>query len=90
LSHRHGTLCRQGFRWIVIAKRAGVIESVDSSRIVVRVTEDAEAWIFTVLLNSSAPTRNMYEPEADGQSGDTVEKGAILADGPSTNSVNWP
>ena len=71
--------------WIVIAKRAGVIESVDSSRIVVRVTEDGggvDIYSLVKFQRSNQGTCMNQKPTVNP--GDTVEKGAILADGPST------
>jgi len=71
--------------WLVIAKRAGVIESVDSSRIVVRVTEDSggvDIYSLVKFQRSNQGTCMNQKPTVNP--GDTVEKGAILADGPST------
>ncbi len=71
--------------WIVTAKRAGVIESVDSSRIVVRVTEEGggvDIYSLVKFQRSNQGTCMNQKPTVNP--GDTIEKGAILADGPST------
>ncbi len=71
--------------WIVIAKRAGQVESVDSSRIVIRVNEEGggvDIYNLVKFQRSNQGTCMNQKPTVNP--GDVVEKGAILADGPST------
>lgn len=75
----------------VIAKRAGVVESVDAARIVVRVDDsEAEAGaagvdIFTLekYLRSNQNTCINQKPIV--QKGDKIQRGDVLADGPCTD-----
>lgn len=72
--------------WLVFAKRAGIVESVDSSRIVVRVTEDTggvDIYNLIKFRRSNQGTCMNQKPIVNV--GDKVEKGSILADGPSTD-----
>jgi DNA-directed RNA polymerase subunit beta len=72
--------------WLVIAKRAGIVESVDSSRIVVRVTEGAggvDIYNLVKFQRSNQGTCMNQKPLVNV--GDKVERGSILADGPSTD-----
>jgi DNA-directed RNA polymerase subunit beta len=75
----------------VIARRGGVVDSVDASRIVVRVkdeeTEAGEAGVdiynLTKYTRSNQNTCINQRPLV--KSGDAIEKGDVLADGPSTS-----
>ncbi len=75
----------------VIAKRSGVIDSVDASRIVVRVDDDE-----TVAGESGVDISNLIKYTRSNQNtcinqrplvkiGDKVKRGDVLADGPSTD-----
>jgi len=79
---------------VVICKRAGIVDSVDSERIIC-------AWKATSTRGSSrarwAPTlyahqvqalqsEHLHQPEADRAAGTAVKKGEVLADGPCTDS----
>ncbi|MDA8339590.1 MAG: DNA-directed RNA polymerase subunit beta [Nitrospiraceae bacterium] len=72
--------------WLSIAKRAGIVESVDSSRIVVRVTESGggvDIYSLVKFQRSNQGTCMNQKPIVNA--GDRVERGSILADGPSTD-----
>jgi len=71
--------------WLTLAKRNGIVESVDSSRIVVRVTErggGADIYPLVKYQRSNQGTCMTQKPVANV--GDRVIRGDILADGPST------
>ncbi|GAA6139935.1 DNA-directed RNA polymerase subunit beta [Arenicella sp. 4NH20-0111] len=73
------------------AKRGGRVESVDAARIVVRVHEDEAAdgnsgvdiYNLTKYTRSNQNTNINQRPLVKG--GDTIERGDVLADGPSTD-----
>lgn len=75
----------------VVAKRGGVIESVDAKRIVVRVNDDeilvgeagVDIYNMTKYTRSNQNTCINQLPIA--RSGDAIARGDILADGPSTD-----
>ena len=75
----------------VVARRGGLVDSVDASRIVVRVHDDetdaAESGVdiynLTKYTRSNQNTCINQRPLVKG--GDTIQKGDVLADGPSTN-----
>ena len=75
----------------VVARRGGVIDSVDASRIVVRVhdeeTSAAEAGVdiysMTKYTRSNQNTCINQRPLVNA--GDTIARGDVLADGPSTD-----
>jgi DNA-directed RNA polymerase subunit beta len=76
----------------VTAKRGGIIDSVDASRIVVRVNPeeannddkiDVDIYTLTKFTRSNQNTCINQHPII--QEGDKVEAGAVLADGPSTD-----
>lgn len=75
--------------WLVIAKRAGIVESVDSTRIVVRATEPAEGFdivdIYDLIKFKRSNQGTCMNQKPVANVGDKVEKGSILADGPSTD-----
>ncbi|GAB3384017.1 DNA-directed RNA polymerase subunit beta [Spongiibacter taiwanensis] len=75
----------------VVARRSGVIDSVDSSRIVVRVNNDevqvgqppVDIYNLTKYTRSNQNTCINQRPIV--REGDTVERGDIMADGPSVD-----
>ncbi|MEJ5228099.1 DNA-directed RNA polymerase subunit beta [Thermodesulfovibrio sp.] len=70
--------------WLVVAKRAGIVESVDATRIVIRVTEEGggvDIYNLVKLHKSNQGTCMTQKPIV--KVGQTVERGTILADGPS-------
>ncbi|TAN46012.1 MAG: DNA-directed RNA polymerase subunit beta [Nitrospirae bacterium] len=70
--------------WLVLAKRAGTVESVDAARIVVRVNEKGggvDIYNLVKFQRSNQGTCMTQKPIANV--GDKVERGSILADGPS-------
>jgi DNA-directed RNA polymerase subunit beta len=75
----------------VVARRGGLVDSVDASRIVVRVHDDetdaAESGVdiynLTKYTRSNQNTCINQRPLVKG--GDSIQKGDVLADGPSTN-----
>lgn len=76
----------------VVAKRAGVVDSVDASRIVVRVSDEdssssdavgVDIYNLTKFTRSNQNTCINQRPLVDV--GDKVEEGDVLADGPSTD-----
>jgi len=72
--------------WLVLAKRAGIVESVDATRIVVRVTEEGggvDIYNLVKFHKSNQGTCMTQKPIVNV--GQKVEKGTILADGPSTD-----
>lgn len=73
--------------WLIMAKRGGIVESVDSSRIVVRVTEEGggvDIYNLTKFQRSNQGTCMNQKPIVNA--GDMADRGSILADGPSTDS----
>lgn len=70
--------------WLVVTKRTGIVESVDATRIVVRVTEEGggvDIYNLVKLHKSNQGTCMTQKPIV--KVGQTVERGTILADGPS-------
>jgi len=75
----------------VVAKRGGVIDSVDASRIVVRVNDDeavagetgVDIYNLTKYFRSNQDTCINQTPIVNA--GDTISRGDILADGPCTD-----
>ncbi|GLI53253.1 MULTISPECIES: DNA-directed RNA polymerase subunit beta [Thermodesulfovibrio] len=69
--------------WLVVAKRAGIVENVDSRRIVIRVTEEGggvDIYNLVKFHKSNQSTCMTQKPIV--KVGQTVERGTILADGP--------
>jgi DNA-directed RNA polymerase subunit beta len=75
----------------VVARRGGVVDSVDASRIVVRVNDDettaneagVDIYNLTKYTRSNQNTCINQRPLV--HAGDTIARGDVLADGPSTN-----
>jgi DNA-directed RNA polymerase subunit beta len=75
----------------VVAKRGGVIESVDAGRVVVRVndseveTGDAGVDIYNLIKYTRSNQNTCINQRSIVRQGDKVERGDILADGPSVD-----
>lgn len=74
----------------VIAKRAGVVDSVDAARIVVRVentkgSEDAGVDIYNLIKYSRSNQNTCINQRPLVKQGEVVKAGDVLADGPSTD-----
>jgi DNA-directed RNA polymerase subunit beta len=75
----------------VVARRGGLVDSVDASRIVVRVHDDettagepgVDIYNLTKYTRSNQNTCINQRPLVNG--GDTISRGDVLADGPSTH-----
>jgi DNA-directed RNA polymerase subunit beta len=73
----------------VIAKRDGVVENVDASRIVIRSSgssddEQPEVEIYKLIKFKKSNQNSCYTQKPIVQKGDIVEKGEIIADGPAS------
>ncbi|MEW6067712.1 MAG: DNA-directed RNA polymerase subunit beta [Nitrospirota bacterium] len=69
-----------------LARRGGIVESVDASRIVVRTTEDGGGVdIYNLIKFSRSNQATCINQRAIVNEGDVVEKGDMLADGSSTD-----
>ncbi len=73
----------------IVARRSGVIDQVDATRIVVRSTEDGDAAVSNVdiynLLKFQRSNQNTCITQRPlVKKGDLVQRGDIIADGPST------
>lgn len=72
--------------WLTLARREGIIESVDASRIVVRVTEKGggvDIYSLVKFQRSNQGTCMNQKPIVNV--GDKVKRGDVLSDGPSTD-----
>ena len=70
---------------LVVSKRGGIVESVDSSRIVVRTSEDGGGVdIYSLIKFRRSNQATSMNQRALVNVGDVVSKGDILADGQST------
>lgn len=75
----------------IVAKRGGVVDSVDASRIVVRVNEEeigeneSNVDIYSLTKFSRSNQNTCINQHPIVETSDTVEKGEVLADGPSTD-----
>ncbi len=72
------------------ARRAGIIDQVDATRIVIRVTEETSSGeqavdIYNLLKFQRSNQNTCINQRPLVKVGDTVERGDIIADGPSTN-----
>ncbi|MEM1377259.1 MAG: DNA-directed RNA polymerase subunit beta [Pseudomonadota bacterium] len=76
-------------RATIMASRAGVIEQVDATRIVVRATEELEGKsgvdIYRLSKFRRSNQNSCINQRPIVKVGDTVQKGDIIADGPSTD-----
>ena len=73
----------------VVAKNKGVVESVDASRIVVRVTDkkaDSAADIYNLIKYTRSNQNTCINQRPIVKVGDSVKKGDVLADGPSIDN----
>ncbi|MGF1549812.1 MAG: DNA-directed RNA polymerase subunit beta [Sphingomonadaceae bacterium] len=73
----------------IVARRTGVVDQVDATRIVVRATEDVEAGkpgvdIYTLQKFQRSNQNTCINQRPLVKVGDTVEAGTVIADGPST------
>lgn len=73
----------------IVARRSGVIDQVDATRIVIRATEDVDAGsssvdIYTLLKFQRSNQNTCINQRPLVKIGDVIEKGDIIADGPST------
>ena len=73
-----------------VAKRSGVIDQVDATRIVVRATDDVEPGssgvdIYNLIKFQRSNQNTCINQRPLVKVGDVVEKGDIIADGPSTD-----
>ncbi|WP_338549105.1 DNA-directed RNA polymerase subunit beta [Roseovarius phycicola] len=74
----------------VLAKRAGVIDQVDAQRVVIRATEDLEIGdpgvdIYRMRKFQRSNQNTCINQQPLVKVGDTVSKGEVIADGPSTD-----
>ncbi len=74
----------------IVARRSGVVDSVDGTRIVVRVTEDESAGttgvdIYNLLKFQRSNQNTCITQRPLVKVGEQVQKGDIIADGPSTD-----
>ncbi|MBI4686017.1 MAG: DNA-directed RNA polymerase subunit beta [Nitrospirae bacterium] len=71
---------------IIIAKRPGIVESVDASRIVVKVSEDGGGVdIYSLIKFQRSNQATCINQKPIVNVGDTVVNGSVLADGPCTD-----
>ena len=89
--HRHGARSGRGLGVTVVARRGGTVDSVDASRIVVRV-KDEETKAGEAGVDISLDEVHALEPVTPASTsgrcvhaGNQIEKGDVLADGPSTS-----
>ena len=68
----------------VVAKHAGVVERSESNRIIIR-TEDGDKDEYILTKFSRSNQSNCYNQRPIVFKGDHVEKGEVIADGPSTS-----
>ena len=75
----------------VVAKRGGIVDSVDASRIVVRINEEetitgeAGVDIYNLIKYQRSNQNTCFNQRPLIRAGDVVKKGDVLADGPSTD-----
>ncbi len=72
----------------VIARRDGVVEDVDASRMVIRSTgvaeDEGEVEIYKLIKYQKSNQNTCYNQKPIVRKGDAVRKGQIIADGPAT------
>ncbi|MBF0505367.1 MAG: DNA-directed RNA polymerase subunit beta [Nitrospirae bacterium] len=71
--------------WLVLAKRAGIVESVDSGRVVVRGSGEGGVDIHNLVKFHRSNQGTCMNQKPIVNVGDIVEPGSVLADGPSTD-----
>ncbi len=69
----------------VLAKRAGIVDYVSSTKIIVR-TPDNERDEYNLIKFKRSNQSNCYNQKPIVTKGDHVEKGEVIADGPSTSN----
>ncbi len=70
--------------WLIVARREGIVESVDATRIVVRVTEEGGGVdIYNLVKFHKSNQGTCMNQKPIVKVGQKVERGTILADGPS-------
>ncbi len=71
---------------VVFARRAGIVESVDSTRVVIRVTEGAGGVdIYNLMKFFRSNQGTCFNQKPVVKPGQKVERGEIIADGPCTD-----
>ncbi|MEE9524617.1 MAG: DNA-directed RNA polymerase subunit beta, partial [Thermodesulfovibrionales bacterium] len=71
---------------VIIAKRSGIVESSDATRIVVRVTEgEGGVDIYTLIKFTRSNQTTCINQKPLVVAGEKVKKGDVIADGPSTD-----
>ena len=88
--HRHGSDRGARFGAAIAARRAGIIDQIDATRIVVRATEETDAAkpgvdIYRLMKFQRSNQSTCINQKPLVRVGDRVEKGDIIADGPSTD-----
>jgi DNA-directed RNA polymerase subunit beta len=71
----------------VIARKDGVVENVDASRIVIRSTgegDEDEVEIYKIIKYKKSNQNTCYNQKPIIKKGDIIKKGQIIADGPAT------
>ncbi|MBW1722652.1 MAG: DNA-directed RNA polymerase subunit beta [Deltaproteobacteria bacterium] len=72
----------------VVARRDGIVEDVDASRIVIRSTgaseDEDEVEIYKIIKYKKSNQNTCYNQKPIVKKGDIVKKGQIIADGPAT------
>lgn len=79
----------------IMARRGGIIDQVDAQRIVVRATENLEAGDAGVDIYRLRKFKRSNQSSTINQRplvkvGERVMTNQVIADGPSTDRVNWP
>ena len=72
----------------IMAKRGGIVDQIDAQRIVIRATNDLElgdAGVDIACANSNVQTKTHVNQRPLVKVGQTVGKGEVIADGPSTD-----
>ncbi len=70
---------------ILLAKRRGVVESVDSTRIVIRSSKDGGVDIYNLIKFYRSNQATCINQKPTVKVGDKVEAGQVIADGPATD-----
>jgi DNA-directed RNA polymerase subunit beta len=88
--HRHGRVVARDSGAAIAARRAGVVDQVDATRIVVRATEETDPTkpgvdIYRLMKFQRSNQNDLHQPASAGASRRRRAKGDIIADGPSTD-----